>query len=323
METPFLRRHSSPPTGLPPVQPCDFIAIDFETANSTRGSACAVGVVVVRDGAVVAEGASRIDPEQSFDSYNIWIHGIDEDAVRGAPTFEAIWPELAALLDGRVVAAHNSSFDISVLRNSALNYGIAGGAAFDLFCTYRLATKVFPLLPSFSLGYLAPKLGIEFIHHDAAEDARACAEVALIMCREKQAASLAELASEVGSIPGRVEDDRYEPFHSERLWKNLASREGREDADPNHPLFGKSICFTGTLASMRRQDAVEKVAEVGCDFLRDVSKKLDYLVIGDGDFVRFSQGWETTKLKRAMEPREQGASIEIIPERQFMELLMS
>jgi DNA polymerase III epsilon subunit-like protein len=37
----------------------DFTAIDFETANSYRGSPCSVGVVKVRDGQIVGESAKR------------------------------------------------------------------------------------------------------------------------------------------------------------------------------------------------------------------------------------------------------------------------
>ena len=47
----------------------DFVAIDFETANSSRSSACAIGVAVVRDGRVVEHGSTLINPEADFDHY--------------------------------------------------------------------------------------------------------------------------------------------------------------------------------------------------------------------------------------------------------------
>ena len=66
-----------------------------------------------------------------------------------------------------------------------------------------------------------------------------------------------------------------------------------------------------------------RVTEVGCDFKNSVSKKLDYLVIGDGDFVQFADGWRIGKLDKALSLREAGASIEIIPENDFLQLLLS
>src|ERR1700733_15276228 len=57
----------------------DFTAIDFETANSYRGSPCSVGLVKVPDGRIVDESSTLIHPparSDHFDSFNIWLHGI-------------------------------------------------------------------------------------------------------------------------------------------------------------------------------------------------------------------------------------------------------
>ena len=90
-----------------------------------------------------------------------------------------------------------------------------------------------------------------------------------------------------------------------------------------HPLFGKTICFTGTLLSMPRAEAQQRVNALGCDFKNSASKKLDYLVIGDADFVSFADGHRTGKLVRVLELRDEGAAIEIIPEKDFLSLLFA
>jgi len=318
----FLRQRVREPDVLPSPQPFDFLGLDFETANTQRGSACAVGVVVVRSGSVVAEGATLINPEVPFDSYCTWVNGIDEEAVRGAPTFPEVWPRLAGLLRGARVVMHNASFDISVLRNTAGRYGVEIGPEFEFFCTYRLARLVWPSLPSYSLRYLAPALGIDFEHHLAGEDARACAQVAVAMCDESGVSDLLSLTNKLGVFPGRLAADSYTPFSFARPG-GLGNVVGREDANPSHPLFGKSICFTGALVSMTRREAMQRVTDVGCNFRSSVSKTLDYLVIGDGDFVQFAGGWQTGKLKKAVGLRLEGASTEIIPEQHFLELLQS
>ena len=61
-----FRRRPANPSGLPSPAPCDFLALDFETANEKRGSACAVGVALVQDGQVVAEGSTLVNPETYF-----------------------------------------------------------------------------------------------------------------------------------------------------------------------------------------------------------------------------------------------------------------
>lgn len=80
----------------------NFTAIDFETANSGRSSACALGLVQVRDGIVTAEHNWLIDPQQPFDGMNIAIHGITPSMVRDQPTFAELWPTVEPLLQGRL-----------------------------------------------------------------------------------------------------------------------------------------------------------------------------------------------------------------------------
>ena len=315
----LFRRRPAKPTGLPPPTQCDFIAIDFETANETRGSACSVGVSQVRGGQVVAEGLTLINPETYFNPYCSMVNGIEESDVQGAPTLPELWPTLTALLDGQLVVAHNASFDMSVLRNTAARYGMSDGPGFDVLCTYRMAKATWPDFPSYSLGYVAPALGIGFEHHQAGDDARACAFVALAICGTLHVAGLHEAVAAHDFWPGRLTPESYVPFRE----RSLTTADGREDVDSHHPLFAKSICFTGTLASMVRRDAMERVTAVGCDFKTSVSKNLTYLVIGDGDFVQFADGWRTGKLQKALSLREAGGKIEIIPEKDFLHLLLS
>jgi DNA polymerase-3 subunit epsilon len=319
----FFRRRSVAPSGLPNPQPCDFVAIDFETANETRGSACSVGIAQVRDGQVVAEGATLINPETYFNPYCTAVNGIDEDDVRTAPTFSDLWPELSAVLDGQTVVAHNASFDMSVMRNTAARYEVAGGPEFDLFCTYRMARVTWPEMPSFSLGYVAPAIGVTFEHHEAGNDARACALVALAVCRTLAVLALADAAAELKFVPGRMTATSYQGFHLAEYAAGLHAMDGNADADPEHPLYGKSVCFTGGMLSMVRRDAAARVVDVGGDFKNSVSKKLDYLVIGDADFVQFADGHRTGKLDKAITLRDAGAPIEIIPENDFLQLLLS
>lgn len=315
----LFRRLRAKPTGLPRPIECDFLAIDFETANNTRGSACAVGLTQMRLGQVIGEGSTLINPETHFDPYCSAVNGITESDVQEAPTLPDLWPTLCALLDGQLVIAHNASFDMAVLRNAAARHALSGGPAFAVLCSYRMARATWPRLPSYSLGYLAAALGIPFEHHQSGDDARACALVSLALCRARGVAGLPEALAAHHFTAGHMTSESYIPFRD----TPLIAVHGREDAASDHPLYGKSICFTGTLASMVRRDAMERVIAVGCDFRTGVSKTLDYLVIGDGDFVQFADGWRTGKLQKALGWREAGALIEIIPEKDFLQLLLS
>jgi DNA polymerase-3 subunit epsilon len=321
-----LHRKRAPQRALPPPSQVDFIAFDVETANTTRGSICAIGVALVRDGQVVEVGSTLVNPECEFNGYNIAVNGIGPSDVLDAPTIRQVWPQLYALLDGQRVVAHYASFDVGALRAAAAQAELVG-PSFELYCTYRLGRRVWQTLPSHGLGYLGPALGIEFDHHEAGGDAYACARIALEACAASGVSSLDALAAEIGFMPAKLTSDSYIPAHfiyDGAHSPSLRNRDGDAAADPDHPLYDKNICFTGGMFAMTRAEASAAIVHVGANFRNNVSKKTDYLVIGDVDFVAFADGWKTGKLTKALELREErDAPIEIIAERDFLALLSS
>ena len=79
----------------------DFSAIDFETATSSRNSACSVAVVDVKDNIIIDKYYTLLKPPGlKFNWFNIKIHGIHPDDVQDAPTFKDIWPDLRKHLEG-------------------------------------------------------------------------------------------------------------------------------------------------------------------------------------------------------------------------------
>ncbi|WP_019912746.1 3'-5' exonuclease [Paenibacillus sp. HW567] len=189
----------------------NFTAIDFETANSSRSSACALGLVQVRDGAISAEHVWLIDPQQRFDGMNIAIHGITPSMVEGKPTFDGLWPTLEPLLQGEIVVAHNASFDMSVLR-----YCLDGTAfsypAFQYLCSYLLAKKILHELPSHKLDAVARHFGIGLKHHDALDDARASACILLKLMEMNGHSDPLLLAGSQGYTAGTMYAGGYTPF---------------------------------------------------------------------------------------------------------------
>ena len=189
----------------------DFTAIDFETANSSRSSACALGLVQVRAGVVTAEHAWLIDPQQRFDGMNIAIHGITPSMVQGKPTFRELWPTVEPLLQGEVVVAHNASFDMSVLRycldDSSVSY-----PDFQYLCTYLLGKKMLQELPSHKLNVVSEHFGIQLKHHDALDDARASALILLKLMEQWQQFDPLLLAGSQGYKAGTMYAGGYTPF---------------------------------------------------------------------------------------------------------------
>lgn len=79
----------------------DFVALDFETANRSPSSACAVGAVRVRDGVVVDDFHTLIRPPEEhgeFEPVNARIHGVRARDVEDAPLWPEVYPELRAFI---------------------------------------------------------------------------------------------------------------------------------------------------------------------------------------------------------------------------------
>lgn len=179
----------------------DFVAIDFETANYQMNSACSVAVVEARGGELRDAYYSLIKPPGEFYAKNIEIHGITPDMVRDQPNFAQVWEAVRPFLEGRVVVAHNASFDMGVLRGALTAYRLEA-PQFRHLCTVRIARKVWPALANHKLDTLGRYFRIPFRHHDALEDARVCAEIALRAERAVGAASLLELSQRI-SVPAK------------------------------------------------------------------------------------------------------------------------
>jgi len=153
----------------------NYTALDFETANPTRASICAIGLVRVENGKAVARVSQLIRPDSPFHYSCTCVHGIDAFDVRTSPRFPDFWDNIKDFFKDTVVA-HNAAFDISCLRESLKFYGLEF-PEFDYLCTLCISRKV-EKLPSHSLDALARHYGLEsFKHHDALEDARTCARI--------------------------------------------------------------------------------------------------------------------------------------------------
>jgi DNA ligase (NAD+) len=75
-------------------------------------------------------------------------------------------------------------------------------------------------------------------------------------------------------------------------------------------LSGKTILFTGTLQTLSRIDAEQRVKELGGKIIKAVSKSLDILVVGDN---------AGSKLAKAEKLQAEGFTIQIIDEQAFQD----
>lgn len=176
----------------------NFAAIDFETATAARNSACSVAVVEVRDGQLYDSYYTLIQPPANrYNWFNTRIHGITREDTANVPGFADIWAKLRTHLEGRIVVAHNSSFDMSVLRACLTESGLPA-PMFSYCDTVKISQKVWPELENHKLDTVGSFLHIDFNHHNAVDDARTCAAIPIYAGAELAVDSLERLTRLLG-----------------------------------------------------------------------------------------------------------------------------
>ena len=307
----------------------DFIAIDFETACSNTNSACSIGIVAVDDLRIVDSFYSLIQPPNLyFDSKNIAIHGITPQMTESAPTLDELWPEIGWMFTEHCpVIAHNAHFDMSVLRKSTT----VDISNFPFVDSIRIAEHI--VSGSKSLSNCAEELNLELEnHHNALSDAETCAKIAICGLQKANCIFIWEYLAKNPQIQiHRFSDlNPQDNFYSKSTHKARQfpvcvrpSDVGRtvDCVDCDHPLYGKTLVFTGEL-SIDRKDAMQMAVNSGALVKTADSKKTDFLIVGRQDTSLVGEDGMSTKEERAYDLINSGkADIKIIGETEFISLV--
>ncbi|HQU82988.1 MAG TPA: exonuclease domain-containing protein [Pyrinomonadaceae bacterium] len=158
----------------------DFVVFDLETTGA-KCPPCRVteiGAYRVKNGAIVDEFQTLINPEMPIPSFISQLTGISNEMVKNAPKFREIVLDFLDFIGDSVLVAHNASFDMRFLNHEI-------GIVYDKYrlanphlCTVQLSRKLLPDIENHRLNTVAEHFRIALInHHRAAEDARATAHI--------------------------------------------------------------------------------------------------------------------------------------------------
>ncbi|MGP4075222.1 exonuclease domain-containing protein [Halobacillus sp. K22] len=304
----------------------NFVALDFETANSSRGSVCSIGLVEYENNEVKHEYYRLVKPRKNyFSPKNISIHGITKNDIADAYEFDILWKnEIQPMVEGKFLVAHNAQFDMGVLRAVLDEYRLPYPLlAYN--CTLNISKKTWEL-PRYNLKSVSNHIGFRFNHHHALEDAQAAAHILIKACEELKAENTKDLVEKTQTTNGMMYDQQYEPARLNKKQKAkkpesinyvAASRE----IDHSHPFYGASFAFTGRLTAMNREKAVQTVANLGGYTYSTVESTTNYLIVGSKTYDQYLNGKKNSKLERTETLLSQGHSIEILPENDFLNYL--
>lgn len=301
-----------------------YVALDVETANDFRGSICSIGLVKFKNGQVIDTYYSLINPEEEFDEFNIFIHGITPQNVIGSPTFPEIKQRIVDFIGSDIVVAHFAQFDMGALTDAYTKYNLEFDEI-EYICSYRLAKVALPGQLNYKLKRLAKKLDIPLNHHNALSDAQASGLILNHLLSTNSFSNLETFLKEyrydkVGILGKRGFRRKKDTSYQENLIYQPTEEE-KAAMDPDHYFYGLYFCFTGKLERMTRKEANKAAALVGGIPEKGVTQHTNILVVGEQDWRVVGTDGLSNKMKKAQSLLEKGQDIEILTENDFIKLL--
>lgn len=328
--------------------------IDFETANSSSSSACQLGVVRLEDWRIVEEKEWLIRPQRLYFSPQcVRVHGITARDCLISPEWDRIWDELHPMIDGCVIIAHNVGFDAAVLQGTCQLYDIAV-PQFDLQCTRLIAKRTWPGQTGYGLAAISERLSIGFRHHNALEDARACAQIAIASASKLHAVDLESLEEKLGLIRGRIWVDQIRQPRTVRRTRieSVAEPQSRyqpklfrTDGTPSRadhirrtrlradailasceevrPLAGKYVVLMHTLLGLDHADSVSFLSQLGAVVQTKLNMQTQYVIIGAANPSDDLSVEESLPVEQVSQRNKDGQPIRILTQRQLLACIPS
>jgi DNA polymerase-3 subunit epsilon len=292
----------------------NFIALDFETANWYRKSACSIGMVKVENGIIVDEFYSLIKPTPNwFHSINTNIHGLSEEQCSNAPTFGELWPNIQEWIQNKIIVGHNVSFERSVLNHLFDEYQIGSNIS-EYLCSLYLARVAYPNLNSYKLPNVYYNVFNKAFgeHHHALEDARASAEIVIEVVKNWNPPTFQGM---IGALYEESVKSRTNPKRE----VSLALLTPDEGFEANEKFKGKVFVFTGEQSCFTKEEAAQFVVNNGGKANDNVTKSTTTVVIGHYN-QRYGQDHKSNKVKKAEELISDGQNITFLSESEFLQL---
>lgn len=276
----------------------DFVAVDFEIMTPEYTSACAIGLVKVHNGVISQKLYSLIKPiPDGRSERNTHIHGLTDEMVAEAPTFEELFPLIRSFINGYPIVCHNSSTDINVFRRCMGYYNLTGIDVDNYIDTLKLYGK--------GLSECCKENGILLTnHHDALADAEACAKLYLCYqgCISKDLAHYSLKNILANKEARKYEHDTLQPLADEEI----------ENKDTI--FFQKKVVITGTF------DAYPNRNELGAT-LKSFGADVDTAISGKTNIVIIGAGAGPAKLKKIEDLNAKGKNIRLIYEEELCEIM--
>ncbi len=286
--------------------PDEYTIIDIETTGLDPRYCEIIEVSAIKyaNNSITDRFTSLVKPSEPIDDYISQLTGITNKMLETAPITKDILPLFFDFISDSILIGYNVNFDINFLYDNLLPLNIILSNSF--IDVLRIARRLLPNLKNHKLITVADYFNVTpSIYHRGLADCETCQN-----CYRK-------MKEEIHNkhIP-------LDTFSTKK--KNLKASDittNTKDFDISHPLYNKVCVFTGKLERMTRKEAMQNVVDIGGICADNVTKKTNYLILGNDDFCKSIKNGKSNKQKKAEQISLDGGDIQILSENVFYELL--
>jgi DNA polymerase III subunit epsilon len=286
--------------GRPAAEPgAGWAVVDVETSGFRPGHARIVSIAALAlgdDGNVEHSVSTLLNP--GVDPGPTHVHGLTPEMLAGAPCFADIAGDVADVLRGRTLVAHNVGFDYAFLAAEAELAGVELPID-SAMCTVELTRRLDLDVANFRLETLASHWGVTQLRpHDALDDALVLAQIlkpVLVRARERKVWLPVRPVTRRSWPNGRVTHDELRPL------KMLAARLASPYANPGPYVAGRPLVQGMRVAlsaevSRTHEELIERILHAGLAYADAVDLQTS-LVLCNQENPEHGKGFQANELR--------------------------
>ena len=291
--------------------PSEYVVLDLETTGLSPvwDRIIEVGILKIKNGEIIDKYQSLIYPGGIIDGFIEQLTGITNEMLVGAPWIDDVLPDIEAFIGSNIIVGHCTHFDIKFLYNQYLRR-LHKPLLNNYIDNMRIARKVFPDLAHHRLIDVVNILNITgSSFHRALSDCEytyQCHEMMKTIINKRMGGS----------------ENFIKMFQKKHIRIDLTKIMPKaEEIDDTNPFYKKECVFTGKLEKYLRTEAAQIVVNLGGTCGNNITKKTNYLIMGNNDYCSKIKDGKSTKQKKAEAYKLTGQDIEIIPESVFYDMI--
>lgn len=282
----------------------DYCVLDTETTglSSYYDEVIEIGILKIRDNKIVDRYTQLIKPQNIIDEFITQLTGITNEMVENMPRISEVKEEVLNFIGNDVIIGHNTSFDVRFI-SAGLNTTLEN----NYVDTLQFSRKLYPELNHHRLSDLTEYLNLNNNEHRALSD---CISTKDLYDTIKKTMEEKQLT---------IKDLWVDPNKRKIDIKNITPQSAEIDED--NFFYNRHVVFTGKLEKMVRKDAMQLIVNLGGILDSSVTKKTNYLILGNNDYNSILKGGKSLKHKKAEKLKLEGQDISVIDELTFYDLL--